>query len=325
MIDSAGIHFQRIQPSEADDDDLMMPAIDRRLTADALHNAAKSGAPASRNPDRLAASDGRLANFCRGATSTLRLLLAPLGRRAAGFHCQLSSAARLRQGLVIVLPGIDGCTTVSDNVARGIIAADCPSAVEIHDWRSFRGWNPLHLATARRNREQARNICGRIVDYRSQYPDRPVHLVGHSAGAGIALLTLSELPAGVHVDTTVLLAAAVSREFDVDSVARATSGGVWNFWSRGDLPTLGLGTMIFGTVDRRHSASAGALGFASHRMPSSLDGESNLHQIGYQYAMVRCWNFGGHFGCTNTAFVKRYVAPILTGQVESAGALLRSG
>ena len=255
----------------------------------------------------------RGATLRRGAASSLRLMLVPFGRHAARFHRGLQTEQRLRQGLVILLPGIDGCTTVCDNVARGLHIAGCDMAVEIHDWRSFRGWNPLHLATYRRNREQANQIAERIRNYQAEYPGRPVHLIGHSAGAGVALFVLQQLPLGVQIHSAILLAAAVSRRFDVDSLLDATTNGIWNFSSRGDLPTVGLGTLIFGTVDRRHSVSAGALGFStlSARAATGSSGNRQLHEVSYQYEMAASWNFGGHFGCTNSAFDANYIAPIL--------------
>lgn len=263
---------------------------------------------------------GRRNTFRSGAASSLRLLLAPLGRRAARFHRSVAGADRLSNGLIVLLPGIDGCTTVCDNIARGLYAVEQPAALEIHDWRSFRGWNPFHLATARRNRLQATLICQRIRDYQQLYPNRPIHLVGHSAGAGMALFVLEELRAdGMQVTTATLLAAAISRRYEVAPLIAATTGGIWNFWSRGDLPTVGLGTLIFGTMDRRHSISAGALGFA--RQPDGPLCSAAIHNVSYKLAMARCWNFGGHFGCTNTAFVSRYVAPILAGEVQSAAQL----
>ena len=255
----------------------------------------------------------RGATLRRGAASTLRLMFVPLGRHAARFHRALQTEERLQRGLVILLPGIDGCTTVSDNVARGLHAAGCDAAVEIHDWRSFRGWNPLHLVTYRRNRHQANEIAQRILNYQAQYPDRPVDLIGHSAGAGVALFVLQQLPLGVQIRSAVLLAAAVSRRFDVSPLLETTRNGIWNFSSRGDLLTVGLGTMIFGTVDRRHSVSAGALGFSTlpTRTASTILSSRRLHEVNYQFEMAGSWNFGGHFGCTNSAFVANYVAPIL--------------
>ena len=135
-----------------------------------------------------------------------------------------------------------------------MIAQGFDGAIGVHDWRSFRGWNPLHLATSKRNRQSADQISERLIEYSKQHPGRPIHLVGHSAGAGMALFVLEQLPVHLQVESCVLLAAAISRKFDAAKLSEHTNNGIWNFWSRGDLPTVGLGTMIFGTMDRRHAA-----------------------------------------------------------------------
>ena len=143
--------------------------------------------------------EGRPRRFRTGAAATMRMFLAPLGQRAARFQLTLQSEAHLQKGLVVLLPGIDGCTSISDNIARGLIAQGFDGAVEVHDWRSFRGWNPLHLATSKRNRQSADQISERLIEYSEQHPGRPIHLVGHSAGAGMALFVLEQLPVHLQV------------------------------------------------------------------------------------------------------------------------------
>ncbi|MCA9083109.1 MAG: hypothetical protein KDA81_03595 [Planctomycetaceae bacterium] len=265
-----------------------------------------------------------------GAASAARLLLAPLGRGAARYHRKMKTPERLANGLVILLPGIDGCTTVSDSIARGLDLPDSPMAVEVHDWRSFPGWNPLHLMTYRENRRRARRIADHILDYRGRYRDRPVHLVGHSAGAGMALFVLQALRKRMLVTSVTLLAAAVSRRFDVRTLSRQTENGIWNFWSRGDFTAAGIGTTIFGTIDRVRRPSAGAFGFCRPTAAQDIDRISpsaaeRFFDVGFEWEMFKYWNWGGHFGCTNTAFIKRYVAPIVNGQVTTICQLLRSG
>ena len=44
-----------------------------------------------------------------------------------------------------------------------------------------------------RNRQQATLLAERIRQYQRQYPDRPVHLVAHSGGAGIAAMAMERL------------------------------------------------------------------------------------------------------------------------------------
>ncbi len=254
--------------------------------------------------------------FGLGLRSLLSIGLAPLGRKAARFHSLLASPGRLEHGLIIILPGIEGCSSINDSVARGLVAAQLPHAVRIIDWRKFRPWNPLHLMMERHNRAQANVVADVIRSYQSDYPQRPVHLIGHSAGAGMALFVLEQLQRENAVDSVVLLAAAVSRQFNVHRLLQRTKNGIWNFYSPFDLPTTGLGTMLFGTMDRRHTISAGAMGFRGESLAHSAKPYDDavrpeLHQIKFQAGMIKSWNFGGHFGSTNAVFVRQHVAPIL--------------
>ena len=134
---------------------------------------------------------------------------------AARFHRPLAGTTRLEHGLIIILPGIEGCSSINDSIARGLVAGQLSHAIRIIDWRRFRPWNPLHLAMERHNRTQARVVAGVITDYQRNFPGQPVHLIGHSAGAGMALFALEQLPAGHSVTSVTLMAAAVSRKFDV--------------------------------------------------------------------------------------------------------------
>ena len=255
----------------------------------------------------------RGAIFRLGLKSMLGLCLAPLGGMAANFHRTLSCPARLEHGLIIILPGIEGCSSVNDSIARGLVAGQLSHAIRIIDWRRFRPWNPLHLAMQRHNRTQARAVAELIINYQRDFPGQPVHLIGHSAGAGMALFVLEHLTKDKAITSVTLLSAAVSRRFDVERLLDRTTAGIWNFYSPFDLPTVGIGTMLFGTMDRRHAVSAGALGFLTQNRKSMSSEElrqPRLNQIPYQRGMAKSWNFGGHFGATNAVFVRDKIVPI---------------
>ncbi len=165
-----------------------------------------------------------------------------------------------------------------------------------------------------RNRQQAQEIAGQIVAYQDRYPGRPVTLIGHSGGAAMAVLILEALPADRQVTQAVLLAAAISPDHDLSTALSRTEHGILNFYSRGDVGYLVLGTLALGTIDRQHSISAGAAGF---HPPAQLTDEqrqlynSRLQQVPYQLSMLRSCNLGGHFSVTNSKFVSDWVAPRL--------------
>ena len=251
-----------------------------------------------------------------GCASAARAGLFPLGRWWPGGLCHLSDDERLENGLTVILPGIEGRSFFAFDIAHGLYEGGVNTAVEVFDWTT--GLAPLflyHLRAARRNREKAAAAARRIVAYQDEHPGRPVHLIGHSGGGGIALLALQALPPGRRITSVVLLAPAVSPHFDVESLVDRTVRGIWNFWSPLDALLLGAGTLLFGTLDGRHAIAAGAQGFATtgaHGEECRRSAGPQLHQHRYDVSLVRQFHLGGHFGCANRVFVSETIAPILT-------------
>jgi pimeloyl-ACP methyl ester carboxylesterase len=225
------------------------------------------------------------------------------------------SPARADRGYTIVLPGVEGTSCRNISIAKGLVEAGHPAAIEVRDWTTGHIflW-PYHLMAYERNRQQAREIAQQIVAYQDRHPGRPVTLIGHSGGAAMAVLILEALPADRQVTQAVLLAAAISSDHDLTTALSRTEHGILNFYSKGDVGYLVLGTLALGTIDRQHSISAGASGF---HVPAHLSDEqrrlyeTRLHQVPYQLSMLRSYNLGGHFSVTSSKFVTDWVAPRL--------------
>ncbi len=208
------------------------------------------------------------------------------------------------------------------SILRGILDAGFPGAVTLWDWTT--GLWPLllfHLRAQRRNRRQGATLARFVAAYQNDYPDQPVYLIGHSAGAAVAVWGLEALPEGCTVTGVVTLAAALSPSYRLGPALQKVRGCLWNFWSPFDLALLGVGALIFGTADGRHSLSAGCCGF-SHPPETTPDVtdlyRARLRQRRYEPGMTRHFNLGGHFGSVNRVFVAEVVAPLLFGKPCSA-------
>lgn len=207
-----------------------------------------------------------------------------------------------------MLPGVDGRSPINRGIVPGLRAGAVPHAIEFFDWT--RGF--LHMLGNLRDRrlhdEQSERVAERIRRYRHGNPRASLWLIGHSGGAALSLLALARLR-GVAATGAVLLAPAISADYDVEKPLANTERGIWNFRSRGDL-VLGL-TLLMGNVDGPRSLSAGVRGFARG---TSGPGAPTLHDVPWSPAMLRDAHGGGHFGCVNRRFIRRWVAPILLGR-----------
>ncbi len=225
------------------------------------------------------------------------------------------SPERAARGYTIILPGVEGTSWYNISVAHGLVKGGHEAAIEIHDWTTGR-WPMFvyHLMALERNKAQAQIIADKIVQYQDHYPDRPVTLIGHSGGAAMAVLVLEALPDDRKITQAVLLAAALSPDYDLSTPLARTERGITNFYSAGDVLYLMAGTLALGTLDRQHSVSAGAIGFHT---PDNLTSdervryELKLHQEGYRPEMLWSLNLGGHMGPTGRKFVAEWVAPRL--------------
>jgi pimeloyl-ACP methyl ester carboxylesterase len=256
----------------------------------------------------------RIQHVTRGCLSWLGILLHPLGRFCGAWLNDLRTPERLEQGLVLVLPGIEGQSLLNHSIARGLADGGVRSAIEVLDWTT--GIILLflyHLRSSRRHNAQSEKIARRIVEYQREYPGRPVHLVGHSGGGAMAVFVLERLPEQVKITSAILLLAGISPAYNLARALAHVEHGIFNFHSRFDVFFLGAGTIVAGTIDGVHTVSAGNVGF---RHPANLDEngialyERRLHQLPFRAAMIADFNFGGHMGVTNRVFVSRQVAPL---------------
>lgn len=227
---------------------------------------------------------------------------------------RLHTVDRYRAGVVFVLPGIEGRSFANYNIAVGLDEGGIPSAIEIYDWTiGLPGAQLANLALLPRNREKAAQLAQRIVAHQNEYPGTPVHLVGHSGGAGLLVLAMEALPADRRVDCAVLLAPAVTPDYDL-SRALLHVARMYNFYSNLDLGLLGVGTSLFGNIDRDFGPSAGAIGFQPpfDTMDASADlYRARLVQVEWTPELLRVGASGNHFGWSSRTFARLYLAPLL--------------
>jgi len=233
-------------------------------------------------------------------------LLAGCGRRRV-----MMDPHRLPSGLVIVLPGIDGRAPHNLAACRALCTESTGMAVELYDWTAPLG--PLYNQRAcGRNREMARQLAGRIAEYRGAWPDRPVSLIGHSGGTAIAVWAAEALPDDQQVEGIVLLASSLSRGYDLSQALRRSRKGIVSFHSPRDGILLGVGTSVFGTMDGHYGEAAGKAGFTTPQPASRHAAYAKLCQVGCGQSTAAAGHDGGHFSCLAPSFIAARVQPLLT-------------
>lgn len=156
--------------------------------------------------------------------------------------------------------------------------------------------SPLH-------QRQAQAMADYLADYRRRYPQAPLYVMGCSAGGWIAWRVLELLPPEVTVDGVALLSAAVDPGRDLTAGLAHVRGVVVNTFSYLDCLILGLGTLVVGTGDRRHTPACGMVGLKGN--------DGRVVNLPWRPGMIFSGKLGGHVTATPPAFIARYVAPLL--------------
>lgn len=226
-----------------------------------------------------------------------------------------------RSGLVLIADGVGGLDLCGAGLIHAAAQAGLAHEVRIVSWgHGFGRWH-RDLTNIENHRTKAAEIVAAVLAFRAGKPGAPVFLVGKSGGTGVAVRALEGLP-GDSVEAAVLLSSALSPEYDLSPALRAVRREMTNFWSPLDVFVLGVGTRVFGTIDRRNAVSAGLVGF---RQPKGLDDSgrvryAKLRQIRWSPAMASTGYLGGHIGPDSPAFLRKYVLPSFEVGWQSGGA-----
>ena len=202
------------------------------------------------------------------AVGLVLLALLPLAEGCGRYdlNAHYADSSRVDQGLVVILPGIEGESKANRDIREGLYRAGIPYALVIYRWGSLipgPGGMLLNQTNVARNRRMADELAEQVVQYQQKHPGKPVFLIGHSAGGGIAVFTLEALgkiPEALPVEGAFLLSASISSDYDLTDALRMTRRGLINVSNKDDR-LLNSGTAAFGNVDGKRGDSAGRTGF----------------------------------------------------------------
>lgn len=215
---------------------------------------------------------------------------------------------RQANGLVVILPGIEGESQFNHDIRQGLVDAGVNRAIPIHSWgRPIPGVGPLlNQMDFVGNRLAGVGVAKMIAQYQDEHPGKPVHVIGHSGGGGVAVFTAEALAdmGNRKINGLILISASLSDTYDLSKAMTVCTNGLVNFYNKDDVGLLAIGTTVAGNVDGGHGASCGRVGFASPN--------TERKRIAFQKVIQIPINESGgdpHTVGTQPYFVSRNVAP----------------
>jgi pimeloyl-ACP methyl ester carboxylesterase len=222
--------------------------------------------------------------------------------------CATPVIAPDRPNTVIIVPGIGGDGEVYAKVVRSLHDHGSDDCLRVYDWGSSWFLVLRSIGSSDLHDHAEHRLAERIIQWRSDHPGSRIALIGHSAGAGVVLGALPRLPAGMSVAPVILLAPAVSPDFDLRP-ALQHANVIHVFYSHRDDFWQGIAPDIFGNYDGVHRNGAGRKGFTLTLLDPSE--KVRVVQHAYQDDWATLGNQGGHFDWMAEPFVGTILKPII--------------
>jgi len=215
---------------------------------------------------------------------------------------------RMAGGLIVILPGIEGESEYNHDIRRGLVLAGINQAMPIYNWgRPVPGLGMiLNQMDFVGNRLAGVRIAKLIENYQDEHPGRPVFLVGHSGGGGVAVFAAEGLSEGRQVDGLVLLSASIWAGYDLTKALGRCRSGIVNFYNPEDVGLLAIGTTVTSNVDGMRGPSAGLNGFDTAKAGAPRD---KLAAYAKLYQVTVSGGGDTHTAVTKPGYVSTCVAP----------------
>lgn len=222
-----------------------------------------------------------------------------------------------REGLIWMFPGVEGGPLALTDARRAFRDAGVKSRIRTHDYgRPFGLF--ANLMAYDSNRRAAKDIAAQILEYRVKHPDAPIDLVGYSGGGGMAVMVAEAVAEDVRLHNVILCQPAISPAYNLSEALRRIDGTLVNLYAPNDWFMLGLGTSLFGTMDRQYVSAAGKVGFTE---PLILDDPvlgAHFQQQKWTPDLISKGHGGMHTGILTYGWNLNTVAPwLVTDRVES--------
>jgi len=223
-----------------------------------------------------------------------------------------------QQGIVFYVCGAGGgsfLSSWSSGVRKGI--KDSGRQIEFREfiWQTGLGALADQTSSVSFKRSKAEKLAQAIIAYKNEYPERPVSLIGLSAGTLIVIYALETLPEDCAVDHVILLGSSIDANYDISSALLRVKDNMVVFTSAKD-EILTVFVPMTGSADRKY-VGTDLVGICGFHQPGMMDEvKQNLYKkvrtIAWQPIFAEVGDNGGHTDKTNPQFVTRYLVPIIS-------------
>ena len=249
-----------------------------------------------------------------GCTTLYRAVSKPIRSFAHSFEDHKPNRWE-RYGKVYYLDGAGNLGYGQDTVPKALRMVGYRGDIEIFAWTTYTGpiGDQMIRIVARKRGEE---MTKKILDYRRRYPNTPVYIIGLSAGTGVGVWAVENLPPEIKVDTMVLLSSSLSTNYNMTECLRRVKNKVYVLSSPHDM-ILKSFIHVTGTIDGSYlSQPAGRVGMYPAQDAPRLQVElykEKLVNIPWRPSFERLGNDGGHTASTSLPFLKYYICPKLLG------------
>jgi hypothetical protein len=212
---------------------------------------------------------------------------------------------------LLYLPGVGGFQGIDRGFLAGLRDGGVDAEMHVYDWTGdAKGVPALH--SYEHNHKEAALVADALSARFHAHPDGRIVITSHSGGCAIAIWALEQLPPDVKVGFVLLLAPAISPDYDLSRALAHIDGKLSAFTSTGDELILGIGCRLCGTMDGKMTDAAGRVGFT--RPPSA---DKLLYEKLDQHPYEKEWgwlgNFGDHIGPMSRPFAAKILTPLVVG------------
>lgn len=217
--------------------------------------------------------------------------------------------------VVFILDGVGRFQFCPLLVRRAIREEQIPIGTILVDWQTpLIGEIWTDLMWLRRNRVMGAKLARQLLAFRREHPAVKIHVLAFSGGAGIAVFAGEVLADRRIIETLILAAPALSRDYNLAPTLHCVER-CFTLVSERDNWILGVGTRLFGTMDRSFSPAAGKTGFRIPHGASAKDicEYNRLREIYWSRAMRHDGHLGGHTDWASVGFLRKHLLPLLRG------------